>query len=170
MAGFSSQDNFISNISSTGNFWRTDWNKNTFGTTAHTAGTWYLLSQTGGNPAASSHLGTGTNLLYQPCYDLDSTSAGIQHNGFVAAAGDVLGHRRDDALLLAPRLQRDCALGEVLEQHRVVAAGLARPALPLRPRRRPNPYGSLGTIRRRSDRSRTPGCIGVSPSIESTRG
>lgn len=88
MAGFSSQDNFISNISSTGNFWRTDWNKNTFGTTAHTAGTWYLLSQTGGNPAASSHLGTGTNLLYQPCYDLASTSAGIPHNGFVAAAGD----------------------------------------------------------------------------------
>lgn len=88
MAGFSSQDNFISNISSTGNFWRTDWNKNTFGTTAHTAGTWYLLSGTGGNPAASTHLGSGTNLVYQPCYDLDSTSAGIQHNGFVGAAGD----------------------------------------------------------------------------------
>ncbi len=88
MAGFSSQDNFISNISSTGNFWRTDWNKNTFGTTAHTAGTWYLLSGTGGNPAASTHLGSGTNLLYQPCYDLDTTSAGIQHNGFVAAGGD----------------------------------------------------------------------------------
>lgn len=88
MAGFSSQDNFISNISSTGNFWRSDWNKLTFGTTAHTAGTWYLLSGTGGNPAASTHLGSGTNLLYQPCYDFDSTSAGIQHNGFVAAAGD----------------------------------------------------------------------------------
>lgn len=88
MAGFTSQDNFISSISSTGNFWRTDWNKNTFGTTAHTAGVWYLLSGTGGNPAASTHLGSGTNLLYQPCYDLDSTTAGIQHNGFVGAAGD----------------------------------------------------------------------------------
>lgn len=88
MAGFTSQDNFISSISSTGNFWRTDWNKNTFGTTAHTAGVWYLLSGTGGNPAASTHLGSGTNLLYQPCYDLDSTTAGIQHNGFVGADGD----------------------------------------------------------------------------------
>lgn len=88
MGGFSSQDDFINNISDVGNFWRTDWNKNTFGTTAHTAGLWYFLSQTGGNPAASSHLGSGTNLLYQPCYDFDSTSSGIQHNGFVGAAGD----------------------------------------------------------------------------------
>lgn len=87
MAGFSSQDNFIDKISATGNFWRTDWNKNTFGTTPHTAGVWYLLSGTGGNPSASTHLGSGTNLLYQPCYDFGATTASIQHNGFVDAAG-----------------------------------------------------------------------------------
>lgn len=86
MAGFTSLDNLVSNVSNSGKFWRADWNKNTFGTTVHTAGTWYLLSGTGGNPAASTHLGSGTNLLYQPCYDLDSTSAGIQHGGAVNAA------------------------------------------------------------------------------------
>ena len=77
MGGFTSQDNFISNLSSTGNFFRTDWNKNTFGTTVHTAGTWYLLSQTGGNPTASSILGTGTNLAFQQLFDTTATAAGI---------------------------------------------------------------------------------------------
>jgi hypothetical protein len=85
MSGFSSQDNFISNISNTGNFFRTDWNKNTFNTTAHTAGTWYLLSQTGGNPAASSILGTGTNLAFQQLLDSTATAAGIQHGGDVTS-------------------------------------------------------------------------------------
>lgn len=85
MSGFTSQDNFLTNISNSGNFWRTDWNKNTFGTTAHTAGTWYLLSQTGGNPAASSILGTGTNLAFQQLLDTTATAAGIQHGGDVTS-------------------------------------------------------------------------------------
>lgn len=90
MSGFSSQDNLISNISSTGNFWRTDWNKNTFGTTAHTAGQWYLLSQTGGNPAASSIFGTGTNLAFQQLLDTTATAAGIQHGGDVTSFKTIL--------------------------------------------------------------------------------
>jgi hypothetical protein len=85
MSGFSSQDNFINNMSANGNFWRTDWNKNTFGTTAHAAGTWYLLSQTGGNPSASSILGTGTNLAFQQLLDSTATAAGIQHGGDVTS-------------------------------------------------------------------------------------
>lgn len=83
MSGFTSYDNFISNMSSSGNFWRTDWNKNTFGTTAHGAGQWYLLSQTGGNPAASSIFGTGTNLAFQQLLDSTATAASIQHGGDV---------------------------------------------------------------------------------------
>lgn len=83
MAGFSSQDDLINQMTVNGNFWRTDWNKNTFGTTAHTAGTWYLLSQTGGNPAASSILGTGTNLAFQALSDATTNSAGILHGGDV---------------------------------------------------------------------------------------
>lgn len=83
MAGFSSLDDFINQATTNGKFWRTDWNKLTFGTTAHTAGTWYLLSQTGGNPAASSILGTGTNLAFQATNDSTATAAGIQHGGNV---------------------------------------------------------------------------------------
>ena len=83
MAGFSSLDDFINQATTNGKFWRTDWNKLTFGTTAHTAGTWYLLSQTGGNPAASSILGTGTNLAFQATNDTTATAAGIQHGGNV---------------------------------------------------------------------------------------
>lgn len=85
MSGFTSQDNFISNLSNSGNFYRADWNKNTFGTTAHTAGTWYLLSQTGGNPTASSILGTGTNLAAQQLLDTTATAAGILHGGDVTS-------------------------------------------------------------------------------------
>ena len=85
MSGFTSQDNFISNLSNSGNFWRTDWNKNTFGTTAHTAGMWYLLSGTGGNPGASTILGTGTDATFQQLSDTTSTAAGIQHGGDVTS-------------------------------------------------------------------------------------
>ena len=83
MAGFSSQDNFINNLSALGNAWRTDWNKNTFGTTAHTAGTWYFLNQGAGNPGAGTGLGTGTNLAFQQTLDTTATAAGIQHSGNV---------------------------------------------------------------------------------------
>lgn len=83
MAGFSSLDDFVNQTTTNGKFWRTDWNKLTFGTTAHTAGQWYLLSQTGGNPAASSILGTGTNLAFQATNDNTATAAGIQHGGDV---------------------------------------------------------------------------------------
>ena len=76
MGGFTSLDDFINQATTNGKFWRTDWNKLTFGTTAHTAGMWYLLSQTGGNPAASSILGTGTNLAFQALTDATATAAG----------------------------------------------------------------------------------------------
>lgn len=83
MAGFSSLDDFINQATTNGKFWRADWNKLTFGTTAHTAGTWYLLNQTGGNPTAGSILGTGTNLAFQATSDTTATAAGIQHGGDV---------------------------------------------------------------------------------------
>ena len=83
MAGFSSQDNFINNLSALGNAWRTDWNKNTFGVSAHTAGTWYFLNQGAGNPGAGTGLGAGTNLAFQQTLDTTATAAGIQHGGNV---------------------------------------------------------------------------------------
>lgn len=71
-------------LTTNGKFWRADWNKlSTFGTTAHTAGTWYFLNQGGGNPAAGTILGTGTNLAFQATNDSTATAAGIMHGGNV---------------------------------------------------------------------------------------
>ena len=83
MAGFTSLDDFINQATVNSKFFRADWNKLTFGTTAHTAGLWYLLNQGGGNPAAGTILGTGTNLAFQATSDSTATAASIQHGGNV---------------------------------------------------------------------------------------
>lgn len=83
MAGFSSQDDMVNEISTNGKFYRTDWQKSTFATTAHTAGLWYSLMRGGGNPAADTILGTGTNLAFQALSDTVATASGIPHGGNV---------------------------------------------------------------------------------------
>lgn len=83
MAGFSSQDDMINQISTNGKFFRADWQKSTFATTAHTAGMWYALQRGGGNPTADTILGTGTNLAFQALSDSVATAAGIPHGGNV---------------------------------------------------------------------------------------
>ena len=50
--GFTSQDDFISEITQAGKFWRTDWNKIT-GAAAYTAGRWYDLNGLSGYPMAN---------------------------------------------------------------------------------------------------------------------
>lgn len=84
MAGFSSQDNMINAISNLGQSYRADWQKSTFATTAHTAGLWYSLFRGGGNPAADTILGTGTNLAFQALTDTTANAAGIPHGGNVS--------------------------------------------------------------------------------------
>ena len=54
MAGFTSQDDLINQVSTNGKFYRADWQKSTFATTAHTAGLWYSLFRGGGNPTSFS--------------------------------------------------------------------------------------------------------------------
>jgi len=83
MAGFTSQDSLINEISTNGKFYRADWQKSTFGTTAHTAGLWYSLFRGGGNPPADTILGTGTNLAFQALTDTTASATGIQHGGNV---------------------------------------------------------------------------------------
>jgi len=83
MAGFTSQDNMINEISTNGKFYRADWQKSTFATTAHTAGLWYSLFRGGGNPAADTILGTGTNLAFQALKDDTTNATGIPHGGDV---------------------------------------------------------------------------------------
>lgn len=83
MSGFTSQDNMINAISTLGQSYRTDWQKSTFATTAHTPGMWYSLMRGGGNPAADTILGTGTNLAFQALSDTVATASGIPHGGNV---------------------------------------------------------------------------------------
>lgn len=84
MAGFTSQDDLINQITTNSKFWRADWNKNhaTAGTVV--AGTWQCLAGGAGNPGANTQLG-GTTLIPQPCYDFGTTAAGIQHGGPVSS-------------------------------------------------------------------------------------
>lgn len=83
MGGFTGQDDMINQISTNGKFYRTDWQKSTFATTAQTAGLWYSLLRGGGNPAADTVLGTGTNLAFQALSDSLASASGIRHGGDV---------------------------------------------------------------------------------------
>lgn len=84
MGGFTSQDDMINQVSTNGKFYRTDWQKSTFATTAQAAGLWYSLLRGGGNPAADTILGTGTNLAFQALSDSVATASGIPHGGNVS--------------------------------------------------------------------------------------
>lgn len=83
MAGFTGQDDLINQVSTNGKFYRSDWQKSTFATTAHTAGLWYSLFRGGGNPPADTILGTGTNLAFQQLTDATTNATGIRHGGNV---------------------------------------------------------------------------------------
>lgn len=85
MGGFTGQDDMINQISTNGKFFRADWQKSTFNTTAHTAGLWYSLFRGGGNPGADTILGTGTNLAFQALRDDTANATGIPHGGDVGA-------------------------------------------------------------------------------------
>ena len=84
--GFSSLDDFISEITANGKFYRSDWNKNVLPTTAQTAGLWYDLACGAGNPGSDTDYGSGgggTNLAFRSLLDTSTTSPGIQHGGNV---------------------------------------------------------------------------------------
>lgn len=83
MAGFSSQDDFINEVTTNGKFFRQDWNKNMLPTTAAVAGEWFCLARGGGNPAADALFNTGTNLTFQSVSETTASAGAIQHNGNV---------------------------------------------------------------------------------------
>lgn len=84
MAGFTSQDDMINQITTLNKFWRADWQKNHATAGTQIAGSWAFLAGGAGNPPANTQLG-GTTLLPVPCYDFTATAGGIQHGGNVAA-------------------------------------------------------------------------------------
>ena len=83
--GFSSLDDFLSEVTVNGKFRRADWNKNVLPITTQVAGTWYSLGTGAGNPPAASLLGSGTNLSFQPgWHDVTPNAGAIQHGGDVS--------------------------------------------------------------------------------------
>lgn len=83
MPGFTSFDDLINQVSVNGRFYRSDWQKSTFATTAQAAGMWYSLFRGGGNPPADAILGTGTNKAFQALTDATANATGIPHGGDV---------------------------------------------------------------------------------------
>lgn len=84
MAGFSSLDDLINEMTTNGKFKRIDWNKNFLPTTAAVAGEWHCLLRGAGNPGADSIINAGTNLTFQSLSDNTPNAGGIQHGGDVA--------------------------------------------------------------------------------------
>ncbi len=85
MAGYSSVDDLISEMTTNGKFSRTDWNKLTHAVTAHVAGEWHCLFHSLGNPTAGvlgTGAGVGTNLVFSNLDDRDTGA--ILHGGDVS--------------------------------------------------------------------------------------
>jgi hypothetical protein len=83
MAGFSSQDDLINQITTNGKSYRADWNKNFLSTSPAVAGEWNCLFRGAGNPGADTIVNTGTNLAFQALTDNTVGATGIQHGGNV---------------------------------------------------------------------------------------
>lgn len=79
--GWSSNDDFISEITTNGKYWRADWNKITGTVGASTAGRWYDYSNLAGTPVANAY--TGTSLAAQ--IPTETTGFGLYHGGDVSS-------------------------------------------------------------------------------------
>jgi len=88
MAGFTSLDNLITNVSNSGKFWRTDWNKNAATAGTVVAGTWQCFAPGAGNPPANTSFVAAATKTWHPAYDFVAANGSIQHNGNVNAAWD----------------------------------------------------------------------------------
>lgn len=74
---FTSLDDLVSEMTVSGKFKRTDWNKLAHAAAAQAAGTWYALPHATGNPTALTMGAVGTNLAWHHCYD--RMAGAIQH-------------------------------------------------------------------------------------------
>jgi len=91
MAGFSSQDDLINQITTNGKFWRADWNKQTATAGTGVVNTWHFLAGGAGNPPANTAFGSGVTSVWKPMYDISTTGGGIYHGGNVAS--DATGYK-----------------------------------------------------------------------------
>jgi len=79
-------DDIVSKVSTDGQFFRADWNKNFLPTTAAVAGEWHCLVKGTGNPATGSIYNSGTNLAFQAASETLTNAGGIPHGGNVSPA------------------------------------------------------------------------------------
>jgi hypothetical protein len=82
MAGFTSLDDLINEMTVNGKFYRADWNKLTHAVGAEAAGLWYAFPHSTGNPPAMTLGAVGTNLAWHPAYD--RTTGAIPNGGYVS--------------------------------------------------------------------------------------
>lgn len=83
MGGFTSYDNFLSQITVYRRQFKSEWNKNFLPTTPAVASEWHSLFRGAGNPGADALLNTGTNLLFQQILETTANATGIRHGGDV---------------------------------------------------------------------------------------
>lgn len=78
--GFTSIDDLVSETTTNGKYWRTDWNKITGGS-AYTAGRWFDFGALAGSPVANAYAGTALNWV--TCNELtgNGTQAFGMYNG-----------------------------------------------------------------------------------------
>lgn len=88
MAGFTSQDDLINQITTNGKFYRSDWNKLMNPSAAAVAGEWHSLARGAGSPQADALFNTGTALIQQQVFDITTSAGAIPHGGNVGADGD----------------------------------------------------------------------------------
>ncbi len=88
MAGFTSKDNEIDNMSAQGKVFQNLYTKQFNPTAAAVANEWHTLFRGGGYPQADAIFDTGTNLQFQSLCDQTTNAGCMQHGGNIGAAGD----------------------------------------------------------------------------------
>ncbi len=88
MAGFTSKDNEINNMSALGKTFQAKFSKQFNPTAAAVANEWHTLFRGGGMPQADAIYDTGTLLVMQSMCDQLTNAGNLYHGGNVGAAGD----------------------------------------------------------------------------------
>lgn len=88
MAGFTSKDDEINQMSALGRSWQQPFSKQFNPTAAAVANEWHTLFRGGGMPSADAIFDTGANLVFQSLCDQTLNAGSIFHGGNVGVDGD----------------------------------------------------------------------------------
>lgn len=87
MAGFSSEDDYLSKVTTSGQIYKSFFSKQFNPTTAAVAGEWHCTMRGGGTPPADAIFNTGTNLTWVPTNLTTTNNTGIYSGGDVGVNG-----------------------------------------------------------------------------------